>query len=148
DPTVPSNSRIAYTRLVGTAHTGSTLQGCDGHGNLNSHIIGGYVPTGGIFGAFPHADGSGFRWGLGLAPFVKIGSSVIFDPSTFTSPSYQTLESMAYRDGARMSSNSWGNTSGNTYNTDSQQYDFLVRDAQPDTGCSSPCVSTPGNQEY
>ncbi len=152
DPTVPANSRIIYNRLQGTPNTGSTLQGCDGHGNENSHIIGGYVPTGTVggvnFGAAPHADASGFRWDLGLAPFVQIGSSVIFDPDTFTSPTYQNLESQAYRDGARISSNSWGGTSS-SYSVDSQQYDALVRDAQPDTGCSLPnCISTAGNQEY
>jgi hypothetical protein len=148
DPTNPANSRIIYNRLLGTPNTGSTLQGCDGHGNLNSHIIGGYVPTGGIFAASPHADASGFRYGLGIAPFVKIGSSVIFDPDLFTSPTYQNLESQAYRDGARISSNSWGSRL-NTYTADSQQYDALVRDAEPDSGCSLPnCISTPGNQEY
>ena len=152
DPTVPANSRIIYNRLEGTPHGGSTLQGCDGHGNENSHIIGGYVPTGTVggvnFGASPHADASGFRWDEGLAPFVKIGSSVIFDPATFTSPTYQDLESQAYRDSARISSNSWG-SSANSYTVDSQQYDALVRDAQPDTGCSPPnCISTAGNQEY
>ena len=152
DPTNPANSRIIYNRLQGTPNGGSTLQGCDGHGNENSHIIGGYVPTGTVggvnFGASPHADGSGFRWDVGLAPFVKIGSSVIFDPDTFTSPTYQNLESQAYRDGARISSNSWGSGS-NAYTVDAQQYDALVRDAQPDTGCSLPnCISTAGNQEY
>ena len=152
DSTSAANSRIIYNRLIGTPHGGSTLQGCDGHGNLNSHIIGGYVPTGTVsgvnFGAFPHADASGFRWDVGLAPFVKIGSSVIFDPDTFTSPTYQNLESQAYRDSARISSNSWGSSS-NAYTTDSQMYDALVRDAQPDTGCSAPdCISTAGNQEY
>ena len=25
---------------------GSTLEGCDGHGNLNAHILAGFVPTG------------------------------------------------------------------------------------------------------
>src|SRR5262249_2292969 len=74
DPTNLANSRIAYTRLVGTPNSGSTLAGCDGHGNLNSQIIGGYVPNGGIFAAAPHTDASGFRYGLGLAPFVKMGS--------------------------------------------------------------------------
>jgi subtilisin-like proprotein convertase family protein len=143
DPTVPANSRIIYNRLVGTPHAGSTLQGCDGHGNENAHIIGGYVPTGGIFSAFPHADAAGFRWGLGLAPFVKIGSSVIFDPDTFTSPNYTTLESTAYNDGARISSNSWGSNS-NAYTVDSQEYDALVRDAQP-AGAPFPAA---GNQEY
>ena len=94
DPTVPANSRIAYARRVPTG--GGTIQGCDGHGTENAHIIGGYVPTGGIFGAFPHADAAGFRYGLGMAPFVKIGSSVIFDPN-FTFPTFQNLESKAYR---------------------------------------------------
>ncbi len=147
DPTVAANSRIIYNRLMGTPNGGSTLQGCDGHGNENAHIIGGYVPTGTVggvdFGAFPHADASGFRWGLGLAPFVKIGSSVIFDPDSFTSPNYTTLESTAYNDGARISSNSWGSSS-NSYTTDAQAYDALVRDAQP-VGSAFPAA---GNQEY
>jgi hypothetical protein len=104
DSTNPSNSRIIYNRLVGTPNPGSTLQGCDGHGNLNSHIIGGYVPSGTVngvnFDAFPHADASLFHYGRGMAPFVKIGSSVIFDPN-FTNPSYETLESMAYNSNTR-----------------------------------------------
>lgn len=152
DSSAPANSRIIYNRLQGTPNAGSTIQGCDGHGNENCHIIGGYVPTGTVngvnFGAAPHADASGFRWGLGIAPFVKVGSSVIFDPNTFTSPIYQNLESQAYRDSARISSNSWGSSS-NAYTTDSQQYDALVRDAQPDLACVAPnCISTLGNQEY
>jgi Subtilase family len=79
---------------------------------LNSHIIGGYVPSGTVngvnFDAFPHADASLFHYGRGMAPFVKIGSSVIFDSNTFTFPNYENLESMAYNDSARFSNNSWG----------------------------------------
>jgi len=135
-------SRFIYSRLEGTPHTGSTLQGCDGNGNLNASIISGFVPLGGVFGAAPHADASGFRYGLGVAPFVRIGSSVIFDPASFTSPNFNNLQSKAYNDGARISSNSWGSSS-NSYSPDSQAYDFLVRDAQP-TGSTFP---TAGNQE-
>ncbi|HMX28055.1 MAG TPA: S8 family serine peptidase, partial [Blastocatellia bacterium] len=135
-------SRIIYNRLIGTANSGSTLQGCDGHGNLNSHIIGGFVPSGAPFNAFPFVDAGGFRFGIGVNPFVKIGSSVVFDPSVFTSPNYENLQSMAYNDGVRISSNSWG-SSANSYGTDSQRYDALVRDAQP-TGST---FSTAGNQE-
>ena len=47
-----------------------------------------------------------------------------------------------YRDAMRVSSNSWG-ASVNTYTTDAQRYDALVRDAQPD-GSAQPA---PGNQE-
>ena len=142
DSTNPSNSRVIYNRLVGTPNPGSTIQGCDGHGTLNSHIVGGYVPSGTVngvnFDAFPHADASLFHYGRGMAPFVKIGSSVIFD-FDFTFPSYETLERMAYNDSARISSNSWGAAVGGAYNTDSQRYDALVRDADNQTS---------GNQEY
>ena len=134
-----SGSRVAYNRLEGTANSGSTLQGCDGHGNLNAHIIGGYDDLSGT----PFADSSGYHYGLGVCPFVRVGSSVIFDPSNFTSPSYPNLASRAYRDGARISNNSWGGTGDGTYDVDCQSYDALVRDAQP-TGSAVPVA---GNQE-
>jgi uncharacterized repeat protein (TIGR01451 family) len=133
-------SRIAYTRREGTANSGSTLQGCDGHGNLNSHIVGGYND---LAAGFPHTDASGFHYGLGVCPFVKLGSSVIFDPSNFTDPSYPNLQSRAYRDGARVSNNSWGADTAGDYDADAQSYDSLVRDAQP----SGSAVPNTGNQE-
>ncbi len=135
---VTGTSRVVYNRLEGTPNSGSTIQGCDGHGNLNSHIIGGYSDLTGA----PFQDAEGFRYGLGVAPFVKVGSSVIFDPGTFTNPDYEDLQSRAYRDGMRVSSNSWGSNS-NTYGTDSQRYDALVRDAQP----AASAVPNAGNQE-
>ncbi len=54
--------------------------------------------------------------------------------------SQPTLTRMAnaYTAGARVSSNSWGYTSGTTYNSDSQAHDTAVRDAVGGTG---------GNQE-
>ncbi len=134
-----SGSRVAYTRLEGTGNFGSTTSGCDGHGNLNAHIIGGYDNLSG----FPFADANGYHYGLGICPFVKVASSVIFDPNTFTDPVYADLASRAYRDGARISNNSWGSDNGGAYDTDSQAYDALVRDAQP-TGSA---VANSGNQE-
>lgn len=132
-------TRVAYNRLEGSPHSGSTLAGCDGHGNINAHIIGGFndVLTS------PHLDVAGYHYGLGICPFVKVGSSVIFDPSSFTSPSYPNLAARAYRDGARVSNNSWGASVGGDYDTDSQAYDALVRDAQP----SGSAVATAGNQQ-
>ena len=132
-------SRVVYNRLEGTANSGSTIQGCDGHGNLNSHIISGYNDG----STFPHLDSAGYRYGLGVCPFVKVGSSVIFDPDTFTDPDYEDLISRAYRDGARISSDSWGADTAGDYDIDAQRYDYLVRDAQP----ASAAVSTAGNQE-
>ncbi|WP_434388557.1 S8 family serine peptidase [Melittangium boletus] len=133
-----STSRLVYSRLEGTANSGSTLQGCDGHGALNAHIIGGNATRSGT--AF--RDGAGYFHGLGVAPFVRMGSSVVFDPETFTSPNYENLQARAYANGMRISVGAWG-SSTNTYTADAQRYDALVRDAQP-AGSASP---TTGNQE-
>ncbi len=132
-------SRVVYNRLEGSANAGSTLKGCDGHGTLNSHIIGGYdFRTG-----FPFEDASGYNYGLGVCPFVKVGSSVIFDPNNFTNPNYRNLQSRAYQSGARISNNSWGGTGTGDYDIDTQIYDALVRDAQP----ANASVPVAGNQE-
>lgn len=134
------SSRVAYNRLEGTANAGSTLSGCDGHGNLNGHIIGGYadMPLNAT-----HSDAGGFLYGMGVCPFVKLGSSVIFDPSTFTDPNYPNLQSKAYNNGARVSGNSWGADTSGAYDADAQTYDALVRDAQP----SGSTFATTGNQQ-
>lgn len=133
-------SRVMYNRLEGTPNSGSTIQGCDGHGNLNSHIIAGFndQPTG-----FPHTDAAGYHYGLGICPFVKVGSSVVFDPNYFTDPNYANLEARAYNDNARIDSNSWGANVDGDYTTDSQAYDALVRDAQP----AGSVYPTDGNQQ-
>ncbi len=134
---ISNPSRIVYNRIEGTS--GDTTEGCDGHGTLNAHIVGGYTNRTGA----PFQDADGYSYGLGVAPFVKLGGSVIFAPD-WTDAVYEDLQSRAYRDGMRISSNSWGYTSGNTYNIDCQQYDSLVRDAQQ-AGFDEPNV--PGNQE-
>ena len=132
-------SRMVYSRLEGTANSGSSTQAADGHGNLNAHIIGGQVNM----NTSPHVDSSGFHFGMGICPFVKVGGSIIFDTSFFTNPNYSNLAARAYRDGVRISCNSWGANTAGAYNVDAQSYDALVRDAQP-TGSA---VTTAGNQQ-
>jgi hypothetical protein len=136
-----SASRVIYNRLEGTPNPGSTLVGCDGHGNINAHIVSGYDDRSG----FPFADSAGYHYGLGVCPFAMLGSSVVFDPTNWTNPSYEDLMSQAYADGARISNNSWGDGSDEDglYNLDSQEYDALVRDAQPEGSA----FAAPGNQE-
>ena len=134
-----ATSRVAYNRLEGTPNAGGTQQGCDGHGTLNAHIIAGYSD---LAAGFPHTDAAGFQNELGVCPFVKLGSSVVFDPDAFTNPDYANLQSKAYHDGARISANSWGADTAGAYDTDSQAYDALVRDAQP----SGSTYSVAGNQ--
>ena len=138
NPVLPS--RVTYNRIEGTPNVGSTLQGCDGHGNLNTHIIAGFNDRA---NGFPHTDAAGFHFGLGVCPFVKVGSSVIFDTDAFTNPSYNDLAARAYRDGARVSNNSWGADTAGAYDIDAQNYDALVRDAQP----AGAAIPTAGNQE-
>ena len=132
-------SRVAYNRLVGRRNPNSTIAGCDGHGTFNAHLIAGYDDLSG----FPFTDSAGFHYGLGVCPFVKVGSSVVFDPENFTDPNYTTLQSQAYHDGARISNNSWGGSASATYDADAQAFDALARDTQP----ANAFYSAPGNQE-
>ncbi|HWC77000.1 MAG TPA: S8 family serine peptidase, partial [Blastocatellia bacterium] len=137
---VPGTSRVVYARKEG-AGSGPEIRGCDGHGTLNTHIVGGFVPF--AFGSgFPHADAAGFRYGMGVCPFVRVGSSVVFSPG-FTSPNFSDWQSRAYNDGSRISTNSWGASVGGAYTVDSQTFDALVRDAQPATAA----IPVAGNQQ-
>jgi len=103
--------------------------GVGGHGTLNAAIVGGYNSTSG----FPHEDGGGYQLGLGLAPYGRLASSKIFrDSGSFgLIGSFTSLVSNSYALGTRISTNSWGSSSGGDYGAMDQEYDALVRDAQP-----------------
>ena len=118
-------SRVSYSRYAsGTTSGSSTLAGTDGHGNLNAHIIAGYDN---MANGFPHTDTNGFHYGLGVCPFVKVGASVIFDPSTFIMTNYSITVHRAFTNGARISNNSWGGGYFGAYDADCQTYDTLTR---------------------
>jgi len=126
-------SRVTYNNNY---TSDATADGRAGHGNINASIIGGYnTLTGTAF-----EDASGYQYGLGIAPWVGIGNSKVFANSgvgQFNQPT-STRMANAYNAGARISSNSWGYTSGNAYNADTQAHDARVRDA---------VTGTTGNQE-
>ena len=125
-------SRVLYARDYTSELDPGDIQG---HGTLNMSIAGGASTS----SDKDSRDSSGFNYGLGVAPFALLGSSKIFQSNgafDLIEP-YTKLVSDAYRDGARIMSNSWGEAS-NTYSIDSQEYDSRVRDAVPDQ---------PGNQE-
>lgn len=131
-----SASRIAYKSRWGTAAVSDLGLGRSGHGQLNMSIVGGYVPDSfDPTGTRVHRDPQGFRYGLGVAPFVKLANSVIFDPS-YTDPVFPAMLSAGYASGTRISTNSWGAPTGGAYDADAQAYDVLVRDAQSGTGGS------------
>lgn len=113
--------------------------GQGGHGNINASIVAGYNDRTG----FPYEDTSGatanYNFGLGINPYGRVSGSKVFNNtgSWGTSASNATIISNSYALGARISTNSWGCGSpyctGAPYTTDSQEYDALVRDAQPGT---------------
>src|SRR6185295_13698484 len=125
-PDLPA-SRVAFTNNP-TNQSGVL----GGHGFLNSHIVGGF--NSGTGSAFE--DASGFNYGLGIAPFARVGITAIFGGTAATGT---TWESTAYGQGSRISSNSWGfqtQTGGPVadYDASSQSYDAIVRDAQTAAG--------------
>ena len=122
-------SRVAY--MMNYAQDGEN-DDRRGHGTLVASIAGGYpnVAT---------ADPQSYLLGLGVSPSMRFGISRIFQ-STGSLPvdfNYDKVAAAAYDTGARISNNSWGELT-NTYDPLAQQFDALVRDADP---------NTTGNQE-
>ncbi|HSB11546.1 MAG TPA: S8 family serine peptidase, partial [Blastocatellia bacterium] len=125
-------ARVEYARYFGQFESDAPPMDTAGHGTINASIIGGYnVKLG-----FPYVDPDGYRYGVGIHPYARLGVTQIFAPE-YTNPSFAPMVAGMYEDGARISSNSWG-AYNNTYTLDSQAYDSLVRDAQP---------AVPANQE-
>ena len=130
-----ANSRVAYAEIaLGTSGI-SNPAGAAGHGNLNLSIIGGFnngtgTPT--------NVDPQGYHYGLGIAPFVMLGSTKIFaDSGAWGNPNFTLMVNRQYANGARIHSDSWG---ANTplYTAEAQTFDYLTRDAS---------ISESGNQE-
>jgi hypothetical protein len=120
-PDLPS-TRIAFQNNP-TAQSGNM----GGHGFLNSHIVGGFNSSTGT----AYEDNSGYNYGLGIAPWARVGVTAIFGSTSATPTSY---ESTAFGQGARISSNSWGYTSVFKYDTNAQEFDRIVRDSQTAAG--------------
>ena len=117
-----ASSRVSFA-LNPTGQGGA--QG--GHGFLNAHIVAGFNDSSGT--AFE--DSNGFNYGLGIAPWARVGSTAIFGGGGSSPTSW---ESSAYGFDARISTNSWGFTSFGSpipdYDSNAQEYDVIVRDAQ------------------
>ncbi len=125
-------ARVAYARFVGAIDQDNPPQDFPGHGTINASIVGGYN----VDSTFPFVDPDGYRFGLGVHPYARLGVTQIFAPD-YTNPSFPDMLDRMYSDGARISTNSWG-TYNNAYTIECQTYDSLVRDAQS---------TVPGNQE-
>jgi hypothetical protein len=112
------NTRIAFQNNP-TAQAGA--QG--GHGFLNAHIVGGF--NSGTGSAVE--DANGFNYGLGIAPWARVGVTAIFGNGAASPTAW---ENTAYGQGARISSNSWGFINLFRYDSNAQEFDRIVRDAQ------------------
>jgi subtilisin-like proprotein convertase family protein len=129
-----SPSRVAY---ADDFTSDPDARDCGGHGTINASIIGGL--NNGTGATLEDADG--FNYGLGVAPRVQLGASKIFICSNGNFGLIGTLTALtssAYGKGARIANHSWGAPTGGAYVAHSQEFDALVRDAQP---------GTTGNQE-
>jgi Subtilase family len=137
----PGTDRVTY------AHNWTAdadARDCGGHGTNVASIAAGFATA-------DRVDADGFRYGLGVSPRARIGASKVFDcraqfdlsfPDSFTD-----VADFAYAGGARITNNSWGFSDRGEYTVDSQEYDALVRDAQPSSSGNQPMVevSAAGN---
>ncbi len=104
---------------------------CWGHGTNVASILAGYNAAGGSSNGTN--DSTGFNYGLGVAPRVKLGSSKLFGcAGGFIATSLTEIAATAHRSGARISNHSWGDDSSpGYYSPEARELDALVRDADP-----------------
>jgi len=133
-----TTSRIAFVQNCTTNASGD---GLDGHGHINTSIIGGYDVRSGA----PYRDVDGYQLGMGMNPYGRMAMTKIFaNGGAYSIANCGGTDAgviaTSYGGGARISSNSWGCSGcAGTYDASSQAYDAGTRDALPGTA---------GNQEY
>ena len=142
DPTFHESGSLSNpTRLsyVANCTSESNGEGIDGHGHLNTSIVGGFESRVG----FPYIDPDGFIRTQGVNPFARIAGTRIFDTAGFDLVSCGSTDSGLIKsvedNGADIMSNSWGcGGCAGSYDDSSQAFDLGVRDAD---------ISQAGNQE-
>lgn len=163
DPTFHEFGSIANpTRLeyVSSCAANPSGEGPDGHGHINTSIVGGYDSRTG----FPFQDPNGYLRGVGVNPYGRMAGTRIFAPGYDTSGCGGTDTGVikhSQDNGATISTNSWGCSGcAGTYDDGSQAYDVGVRDADltesgnqelmivfsaGNSGSTSGTIGTPGN---
>jgi subtilase family protein len=132
DVTLTDHEDGATSRILAVANcTGSGApHGKDGHGHLNTGIVGGYDARSG----FPYVDNLGYLRGTGINPYARLAHTKIFaDGGSYNISSCGGTDAGVSRqevaNGGVISTNSWGAPVGGAYNADARAYDIAVRDA-------------------
>ena len=128
-------SRLSYAHEASASD--ANARDCGGHGTNVASIAAGFNNQTGA----AVEDAQGFNYGLGISPRSKLGATKVFNcaGSFDVTTSVAALHDAAYASGARISNNSWGAAVGGAYNTRSQEFDSIVRDAEP---------GVTGNQQF
>jgi hypothetical protein len=127
-------------RVTGFLYYGTNIfDGSDGygHGTHCAGIVAGNAATG------ETDPDSGQFYGLGVASGASLFVERIFDENANEAspfPSDEQLTQDAVRHGAKIGSNSWGNDVQGEYDTDSAQFDELVRDADAGSAGDQPYI--------
>lgn len=128
-------------RIVGIDNSTNDALGDSGggHGHINASIIMGQPIAGG-----GRVGPNGFLLGQGVAPQARVHATKVFSNGgrfeLVDDISLADLVTSASKAGARISSNSWGASTGGTYDSDSQLFDRLTRDADLDTPGRQPML--------
>ncbi|HEY0230890.1 MAG TPA: S8 family serine peptidase [Dokdonella sp.] len=134
-------ARIAYFKNC-SDWPDDQVGAADGHGSLNAGIIGDYDQRSG----YPFQDEQGQHLGLGINPFARIGSTVIFVSAPPQSNDFgcggndQGVVDANALNGAKISSNSWGYSASLTYSSPDQTYDAAVRDVDVASAGNQPMI--------
>ena len=143
DLTLTDHEDGTTSRIMAVANcTGSgPPHGQDGHGHLNSGIVGGYDTRTG----FPYVDNLGYLRGVGINPFVRLAHTKIFaDGGSYNisncGNSDAGVSHQEVVNGGVISTNSWGAGVHGAYNSDSRAYDIAVRDADNQQSGQQPMI--------
>ncbi len=137
---IASPTRVVFNQTCGSAALNGNI---DGHGHINTNIVGGYDLR--TNATTPGARFPGeYQRGQGMNPYARVGSTRIFNSNgSFDQSGCGNTDTgvikAVYTAGGRISSNSWGcRTCAGTYDDGSQAYDVGTRDAD---------LTVPGNQQ-
>ena len=120
--------RVLYINNYTSEALGNDI---DGHGTINTSIVGAMPPNPGSAGTL---DTLGYLYGMGIAPGAKLAASRVFSASGWDigGSSLTQILTASHEGGADISSNSWGAGVFGEYNSESQEYDGIIRDADRD----------------